>query len=255
METYRTPSERFADVDWREPSYVEVAVPGSTDGATLRMAYVDTGTPGDLTAPVALLLHGEPTWSYLYRHVVEVLVDAGVRCVVPDLVGFGRSDKPAEQAAYSYATHVGWMAEALLGQLELTGATLVGQDWGGLIGLLFLNPLAGAALGAGAGALSGSASDYGIPDDFIRQIGKTVPVGSGAVFILADGMNLDKLLPRIAHHGDSARVIQTSLSNADEARLRETLSAPSWPARAAGPNDAGGPGDAGGPAGSGSPAP
>lgn len=136
-----------------------------------------------------------------------------------------------------------------------TAGALGGTFWGGLIGLLFLNPLAGAALGAGAGALSGSASDYGIPDDFIRQIGKTVPVGSGAVFILADGMNLDKLLPRIAHHGDSARVIQTSLSNADEARLRETLSAPSWPARAAGPNDAGGPGDAGGPAGSGSPAP
>ncbi|ARJ69518.1 DUF1269 domain-containing protein [Paracoccus contaminans] len=116
--------------------------------------------------------------------------------------------------------------------LNLTAAgALGGTFWGGLIGLLFLNPLAGAAIGAGAGALSGSATDYGIPDDFIRQIGKTVPVGSGAVFILADEMNLDKLLPRIAHYGGSARVIKTSLSNEDEARLRETLSAPGWPAR------------------------
>ncbi|WP_273501564.1 DUF1269 domain-containing protein [Paracoccus sphaerophysae] len=118
--------------------------------------------------------------------------------------------------------------------LNLTSAgALGGTFWGGLVGLLFLNPLAGAAIGAGAGALAGSATDYGIPDDFIRQIGKTVPVGSGAVFILADGFNMDKLLPRLEKYGTRARVIQTSMSNADEARLRETLAAPAWAASTA----------------------
>ena len=108
--------------------------------------------------------------------------------------------------------------------LNLTGAgALTGTFWGGLIGLLFLMPVAGAAIGAAAGGLAGSATDYGINDDFIRQIGKTVPVGSGAVFILAQDFNLDKLLPRLEKYGSGARVIQTSLSDADEARLRDTL--------------------------------
>ena len=108
--------------------------------------------------------------------------------------------------------------------LNLTGAgALTGTFWGGLIGLLFLNPLAGAAIGAASGALAGNATDYGINDDFIRQIGKTVPVGSGAVFILARDFNLDKLMPRLEKYEGRARVIQTSLSNADEARLRDAL--------------------------------
>ena len=91
METYRTPDDRFADLPdfpW-EPRYAEVA---DRDGGTLRMAYVDAG-PAD--GPVALLLHGEPTWSYLYRHVIAgARRPPGIRCVAPDLVGFGRSDKP-----------------------------------------------------------------------------------------------------------------------------------------------------------------
>ncbi|WP_299357906.1 DUF1269 domain-containing protein [uncultured Paracoccus sp.] len=107
---------------------------------------------------------------------------------------------------------------------NLTAAGAIGGTfWGGLIGLLFLNPLLGAAIGAGAGALAGSATDYGIPDDFIREIGKTVPVGSGAVFILSRKLNLDKLLPRVEQYGSRARLIQTSLSNDDEARLRSAL--------------------------------
>lgn len=114
--------------------------------------------------------------------------------------------------------------------LNLTAAGAWGGGfWGGLIGLLFLNPLAGAAIGAGAGALAGNATDYGINDDFIRQIGKTVPVGSGAVFLLADDVNLDKLLPRLDRFGSQGRIIQTSLSDADEARLRAEFSAPAWP--------------------------
>ena len=85
--------------------------------------------------PVALLLHGEPTWSYLYRHVVEVLVGAGVRCVVPDLIGFGRSDKPLATTDHTYARHVEWVRELAFDHLDLHDVTLVGQDWGGLIGL------------------------------------------------------------------------------------------------------------------------
>lgn len=131
METYRTPEGRFATLtrfSW-EPSYADVP---DGDGGTLRMAYVDAG-PAD--GPVALLLHGEPTWSYLYRHVIDVLVADGIRCVAPDLVGFGRSDKPLRAEDHSYARHVEWVRALVFDVLDLTDVTLVGQDWGGLIGL------------------------------------------------------------------------------------------------------------------------
>jgi haloalkane dehalogenase len=134
METYRTPDSAFDDVAWRPASYAEV--PDPDGGAPLRMAYVDAapdGLPAD--GPVALLLHGEPTWSYLYRHVVDELVAAGVRCVVPDLIGFGRSDKPLATSDHSYARHVAWVRSLAFDHLDLTDVTLVAQDWGGLIGL------------------------------------------------------------------------------------------------------------------------
>ena len=102
------------------------------DGGTLRMAYVEAG-PAD--GPVVLLLHGEPTWSFLYRHVMRVLADAGLRAIAPDLVGFGRSDKPTAVADHSYARHVEWTRALVLDLLDLHDVTLVGQDWGGLIGL------------------------------------------------------------------------------------------------------------------------
>ncbi|QIG44762.1 haloalkane dehalogenase [Nocardioides anomalus] len=131
MDVHRTPEDRFADLPdfpW-PPSYAEVADP---DGGTLRMAYVDTG-PAD--GEVVLLLHGEPSWSFLYRHVIAVLSDAGHRCVAPDLVGFGRSDKPLATGDHSYARHVAWVRELAFDHLDLREATVVGQDWGGLIGL------------------------------------------------------------------------------------------------------------------------
>ncbi len=131
MQTYRTPEERFTgliDFEW-QPAY---AVVGGGEGDQLRMAYVEAG-PAD--GPVVLLLHGEPTWSYLYRHVMGVLADAGLRCVAVDLVGFGRSDKPLRQADHSFARHVEWVRELVFDQLDLQDVTLVGQDWGGLIGL------------------------------------------------------------------------------------------------------------------------
>ncbi len=131
MQTYRTPDTRFAslaDFAW-EPSYAEVP---DLDGGSLQMAYVDAG-PAD--GPVALLLHGEPTWSYLYRHVIGVLAKAGIRAVAVDLVGFGRSDKPLEIGDHSYARHVEWVRSLVFDHLDLRDVTLVGQDWGGLIGL------------------------------------------------------------------------------------------------------------------------
>lgn len=131
MQLLRTPEERFAGLaDFPyDPHHAEVADP---DGGTLRMAWVQAG-PED-GEPV-VLLHGEPTWSYLYRSMIPPLAEAGLRVIVPDLVGFGRSDKPVEIGDHSYARHVDWLAELLLECLDLRGATLLGQDWGGLLGL------------------------------------------------------------------------------------------------------------------------
>ncbi|GAA2148746.1 haloalkane dehalogenase [Nocardioides koreensis] len=131
MENFRTPDARFADLPdlpWT-PQYAEVP---DGDGGALRMAYVEAG-PAD--GPVALLLHGEPTWAYLYRHVMRVLAEAGIRAVAVDLVGFGRSDKPLSPGDHSFARHVEWVRALAFDHLDLRDATLVGQDWGGLIGL------------------------------------------------------------------------------------------------------------------------
>jgi haloalkane dehalogenase len=122
----RTPDHRFenlADFPFT-PRYATVA--------GFRIHYIDEG-PGD-AAPV-VLLHGEPSWSYLYRKIIPALTAAGHRVVAPDLVGFGRSDKPVEQSAYTYARHVDWMRGLLLDELKLQRITLFAQDWGGLIGL------------------------------------------------------------------------------------------------------------------------
>jgi len=130
MEVLRTPDDRFASLPGYpfEPHYLEVP---DGEGGELRVHYVDEG-PGD--ADPVLLLHGEPSWSFLYRKMIPVITAAGHRAVAPDLVGFGRSDKPSKRDDYTYQRHVDWMRE-LLEQLDLRNVTLVGQDWGGLIGL------------------------------------------------------------------------------------------------------------------------
>jgi haloalkane dehalogenase len=127
MRALCTPAERFTNLPGfaYAPHFVDV-------DDDLRMAYVADG-PAD-GEPV-LLLHGEPTWSFLYRKVMPILADAGLRAIAPDLVGFGRSDKPAEMADHTYARHVAWVHALAFQALDLTGVTLVGQDWGGLIGL------------------------------------------------------------------------------------------------------------------------
>ncbi|MCU1593581.1 MAG: haloalkane dehalogenase [Frankiales bacterium] len=125
MKVLRTPDELFADLPdfpW-EPHYAE-----TSDG--LRMAYLDEGS-----GPVVLLLHGEPSWSFLYRKMIPGLLEAGCRVVAPDLIGFGRSDKPGAIEDYTYAKHVEWVRSVLFDVLELQDVTLVCQDWGGLIGI------------------------------------------------------------------------------------------------------------------------
>lgn len=134
MDLYRTPDQRFAELpgfEW-DPSYADVAQPEGDSGDPIRMAYIDAG-PKD--GPVVLLLHGEPTWSFLYRQVIDALVESGMRCIAPDLIGFGRSDKPLSTGDHSYARHVEWVRELVFDHLDLQDVTLVGQDWGGLIGL------------------------------------------------------------------------------------------------------------------------
>ncbi|MFC6045054.1 haloalkane dehalogenase [Nocardioides hankookensis] len=129
----RTPDERFVGLPGYPfgPQYVEVEASGLDP---VRMHYLDEG-PAD--GPVALLLHGQPTWSYLYRTVVPVLVAAGVRVIAPDNIGYGRSDKPAVATDYTFARHIEW-TRSLVTRLDLRDVTLVAQDWGGPIGFSVL---------------------------------------------------------------------------------------------------------------------
>ncbi len=126
MKAIRTPEERFENLpDYNfQPNYLDVE-----DG--LRLHYLDEG---DKNGKVVLLLHGEPSWSYLYRKMIPVLAKAGFRVLAPDLIGFGKSDKPTEQSDYTYQKHIDWM-KSFIQQLDLSGITLFCQDWGGLIGL------------------------------------------------------------------------------------------------------------------------
>jgi haloalkane dehalogenase len=130
MKALRTPDGRFESLEDYPfaPTYLEIT---DLDGTTLRIHSVDEG-PSD-AAPV-LLLHGEPSWSYLYRHVIRGLSEKGHRVVAPDLVGFGKSDKPSEASDYTYERHVRWMSDWLVAK-DLRDITLFCQDWGGLIGL------------------------------------------------------------------------------------------------------------------------
>nr|WP_298113418.1 haloalkane dehalogenase [uncultured Pseudomonas sp.] len=130
MEFLRTPDSRFANLPGYafSPHYLMV---DDGEGGQLRAHYLDEGPAA---ADPLLLMHGEPSWSYLYRKMIPILVAAGHRVIAPDLIGFGRSDKPTRREDYSYQRHVGWM-QSVLDQLQLERITLVCQDWGGLLGL------------------------------------------------------------------------------------------------------------------------
>jgi len=165
----RTPEDRFAGLPGFDypPAYA--------DAGGLRMAYVAAGPPDG--EPV-LLLHGEPSWSFLYRSMLPVLAAAGLRAIAADLIGFGRSDKPAEMSDHSYARHVEWVRAFAFDALGLTGVTLVGQDWGGLIGLRLVaeHPDRFArVVAANTGLPTG---DFPMPDVWLRfrEVVRTVPV-------------------------------------------------------------------------------
>lgn len=125
MEILRTPDERFSNL----PGYPFAA--RFLTAGSVRIHYVEEGPRSG--APV-LLLHGEPPWSYLYRKMIPLFADAGLRAIAPDLVGFGRSDKPVKREDYTYQRHVKWIT-AVVEKLDRRAMTLVCQDWGGLIGL------------------------------------------------------------------------------------------------------------------------
>jgi len=169
VRTLRTPEDRFAGL----PGFAYP--PRYADVGGLRMAYVVDGPPDG--EPV-LLLHGEPSWSFLYRTVMPVLAAAGLRAIAADLIGFGRSDKPAEPGDHSYARHVEWVRALAFDELGLTGVTLVGQDWGGLIGLRLVaeHPDRFArVVAANTGLPTG---DHPMPDVWLRfrEVVRTAPV-------------------------------------------------------------------------------
>jgi len=126
MKILRTPDSRFENLpDYPfKPNYVTV-------GDELRLHYVDHG-PKD--GQVVIMMHGEPSWSFLYRHMISNVAAAGYRVIAPDLIGFGKSDKPSETSDYSYTSHIGWMNN-WFEQMDVNEAILFCQDWGGLLGL------------------------------------------------------------------------------------------------------------------------
>lgn len=204
MDIVSTPEDRFAALsDYPHvPSYVDVG--GA--GGPLRMAYVDEG-PRE--APVVLLLHGEPTWGYLYRHMIDPLVEAGLRVVVPDLIGFGRSDKPTKVSDYSYQTHVDWMT-TFIDELGIGDLTLFCQDWGSLIGLRIvgLEPERFARVVVGNGFLP--AEDTKTPLAFhvwrafsrwspVFPIGRIVDVGTVRSLSRAERAAYDAPFPSAKH--------------------------------------------------------
>lgn len=126
IEYKNTPATAFQSIaDYPFQSFFKTIEDG------MQVHYIDEGQKG---AEVILMMHGEPSWSYLYRHMIPTLVDMGYRCIAPDLIGFGKSSKPVHQADYTYARHVDWMLD-WLDQIDVSDITLFCQDWGGLIGL------------------------------------------------------------------------------------------------------------------------
>ena len=172
MQVLRTPDDRFQCLPGFafEPRYVEV--PTGEEGA-LRMAYIDEG-PRE--AEIVLLLHGEPSWSFLYRKMIPVLVRAGLRAVAPDLIGFGRSDKPAAREDYTYQRHVDWV-KAFLAATDLHRVTLFCQDWGGLLGLRIVGEEPGWFDRVVAANTFLPTGDQPMPEAFFqwRQFSQTVP--------------------------------------------------------------------------------
>jgi haloalkane dehalogenase len=191
MEYVRTPDDRFENLpDYPfAPHYQQIP---DGEGGELRMHYLDEG-PSE--GPVVLLMHGQPSWSYLYRKMIPIFVASGYRVIAPDLIGFGKSDKPTQRSDYTYANHVAWV-KALLDAIELRDITLFCQDWGGLIGLRVATENADRFARIVV-ANTGLPDSQGVPVDQLDQASKpmdayyeTVPVHANAVE-MAIGMGGD----------------------------------------------------------------
>ena len=174
MKILRTSNDSFENLAGYpfKPNYIEI---WESEDKELRIHYIDEGP---IDAEPVLLMHGEPSWSYLYRKMIPIIIDAGYRAIAPDLVGFGRSDKPADQKDYTYQRHVDWM-RAWLNKLQLQRVTLVCQDWGGLIGLRLVaqNPdQFSRVVTANTGLPTG---DSPMPEAFLnwRKYSIEVPIG------------------------------------------------------------------------------
>lgn len=172
MKYLRTPDERFidlADYPWA-PNYLQI---DDGEGGELRLHYLDEG-PSD--GPVLLLMHGQPTWSYLYRFMIPSLVKSGFRVIAPDLIGFGRSDKPTRREDYTYANHVEWMSDWVT-KLGLQDITVFFQDWGSLIGLrlvtAFPDRFSRVVLSNGGMPTGIIPADFTVP---LKEAYKTLPV-------------------------------------------------------------------------------
>lgn len=223
MEFVRTPIDQFENLkDFPfEPHYVEV---DAGDGDQLRVHYLDEGD-GELI----LCMHGQPSWSYLYRKMIPLLVDAGFRVVAPDLVGFGKSDKPVNRNDYTYANHVFWM-NGFLETLDLTDITLVAQDWGSLIGfrLVAENEHRFARVVASNGALP---DGTGIPEEMSSKLHEmladTPALPAHEMFVKLAGPMEDRpqFMYWVRHcdeHPDfhPAEVMKSSLKHCDEEEYR-----------------------------------
>ena len=173
MQVLRTPDEQFHTLEaWPfAPRYLDVP---NADGPALRVHYVDEGPR---SGPPVLLMHGEPSWAYLYRRIIPALAEKGRRALAPDLIGFGRSDKPAKRTDYTYERHVAWMSAWLMA-LDLNNITLFCQDWGGLIGLRLV---------------------AAFPDRFAAVViaNTGLPVGAGVSEAFTSWLNFSQSVPQL----------------------------------------------------------
>lgn len=212
MQILRTPDSRFEDLpDWSfTPRYTDIT--DAATGQVLRMAYVDEGPVNE--GPVVLLLHGEPSWSYLYRHIIGGLVASGHRVLAPDLIGFGRSDKPADRDDYTYERHVGWLSQWFT-TMGLADVTMFCQDWGGLLGLrlvaAFPERFAGVVVAntglpigtpLSEGFLQWLALSQSTPD---LPVGQIVDMGTGRTLSEAEVAAYDAPFPDAGYKGGACQ--------------------------------------------------
>jgi haloalkane dehalogenase len=188
MKTLRTADDRFDNLPGYDysPHYLDV---DDGDQSRLRIHYLDEGESNGQTV---LLMHGEPSWCYLYRKMIPGLVKAGYRVLAPDLPGFGRSDKPTERSDYTYQNHVDWMARWLTA-LDLSNVVLFCQDWGGLIGLRLVAEHSQRFSGVVAGNTFLPTGDVDLGEAFVNWQNYSQTVPQFPVANIIDGATVSKL--------------------------------------------------------------